>query len=60
MEIVRLLVNYINMYPDQRFSQILQNLEIIEDLDLIESFYEESEETLKRLKRCMASQGDLK
>ena len=64
MEIVRLMVNYINMNPDQRFCQILQNLEILEDdgdygeKGLIDSFYEEFTTTLERVKNTLRGKHD--
>ena len=57
MEIVRLMVNYINMNPDQRFTQIIQNLNVVEydaDLDILKDNYnEESKVTLKRVKNTL-------
>lgn len=42
-EIIRLLSNIIDRYPDLRFNQILSSLSILPDRD----FYDESETTLR-------------
>lgn len=62
MEIIRLLVNVINMYPELRFGQILQATEVVRlQRDMVlskpylsDNFYEESEDTLERLKERIA------
>jgi hypothetical protein len=55
MEIVRLIINYINMNPDQRFTQIIQNLDIVEydgDSNMLrDNYHEESKDTLERIKK---------
>lgn len=64
MEIVRLIVNYINMYPDQRFGQILMNLDIIknqgpyETMESAKKFYEEPTDTLERVKNTLRGKYD--
>lgn len=60
MEIIRLLANYVNMYPDMRLGQALQALEVIQKegdengLFLADNFYEEPQVTLERVKKIMA------
>lgn len=46
-EILNILADLIEEYPDWRFHQLLQNVRIE---DFSDRFYEESRETLKRLK----------
>lgn len=46
-EILNILIDLIEKYPDWRFHQLLQNVRIE---DFSDRFYEESRETLKRLK----------
>lgn len=46
-EILNILADLIEKYPDWRFHQLLQNVRIE---DFSDRFYEESRETLKRLK----------
>lgn len=62
MEIVRLIVNYINMNPDQRFTQIIQNLNIVEydgDSDMLrDNYHEESKDTLERIKNTLRGKHD--
>lgn len=53
MEIIRLLVNIINMYPDQRFGQLLVNYKVIEDDG--DTFFKESEESLRNLKESLSN-----
>jgi hypothetical protein len=61
MEIVRLLLNFINMNPEQRFGQILMNLNIVqrdnESGKLVNNFYEEPEKTLERVKETLRGLG---
>ena len=61
-ELIKLLAGYSEQYPDQRFSQILQNLWIVKperpahpDLGISwqNEFYMESEDLLKRVVRKM-------
>lgn len=60
MEIIRLLANYVNMYPDMRLGQALQALEIVQQEEvegqiyLEDNYYEESVITLERVKKIMA------
>ena len=57
MEIVRLLVNYINDNPDQRFGQILRNVGVVVDYwneqemkkDWMNHFNEEPQAMLDRM-----------
>lgn len=62
MEIVRLIVNYINMNPDQRFTQIIQNLDIVEydgDSNMLrDNYHEESKDTLERIKNTLRGKHD--
>lgn len=61
MEIIRLLVNYINMCPDQRFGQVLRNAGVIidwrdEELHIIKwnnHFFEEPREMLTRVQKTL-------
>lgn len=61
MEIVRLIVNYLNMHPDLRFSQALVNLDVSFDLSKEMGLYsghvleynEEPEVTLERVKKAL-------
>lgn len=46
-EILNILTELVEEYPDWRFHQLLQNVRIE---DFSDRFYEESRETLKRLK----------
>lgn len=46
-EILNILTDLVEEYPDWRFHQLLQNVRIE---DFSDKFYEESVETLKRLK----------
>ena len=46
-EILNILTELVEEYPDLRFHQLLQNVRIE---DFSDKFYEESVETLKRLK----------
>jgi hypothetical protein len=61
IEIVRLLLNYINMNPEQRFGQVLMNLKIVqrdnESGKLVNNFYEEPEKTLERVKETLRGLG---
>ena len=47
-ELLELLTEYITKYPDQRFGQMLVNLNLTGDV-----FYEESNVTLNRVKSIM-------
>ena len=62
MEIVRLLVNLINMHPDMRFGQLLQMAGIVlydeERKVLLDNFYEESTHTLDKVKAIMGNRSD--
>jgi hypothetical protein len=62
MEIVRLIVNYINTNPDQRFTQIIQNLDIVEydgDSNMLrDNYHEESKDTLERIKNTLRGKHD--
>jgi hypothetical protein len=62
MEIVRLIINYINMNPDQRFTQIIQNLDIVEydgDSNMLrDNYHEESKDTLERIKNTLRGKHD--
>lgn len=60
MEIIRLLVNYINENPDQRFSQVLLNLGAVTyDMTLpgasvwLNEFYKEPLAVLERMKKMV-------
>jgi hypothetical protein len=61
VEIVRLLLNYINMNPEQRFGQVLMNLKIVQRDNksgkLVNNFYEEPEKTLERVKETLRGLG---
>jgi hypothetical protein len=67
MEIIRLLVNCINMAPDQRFGQLLRNTGVI--IDRMESgdnspkwmnhFNEEPQAMLERMKKEIAKWNTL-
>ena len=46
-EILNILADLVEKFPDWRFHQLLQNVKIE---DFSDKFYEESRETLKRLK----------
>lgn len=46
-EILNILTDLVEKYPEWRFHQLLQNVRIE---DFADKFYEESRETLKRLK----------
>lgn len=35
MEIIRLLVNYINQHPDQRWGQVLRNTGCVQDFTML-------------------------
>jgi len=52
VRIVEILTNAIEMYPDQRFGQIMRNLDVIEEINESvwkDEFYLESEELLERV-----------
>jgi hypothetical protein len=51
LEILRLIHEYVEAYPDQRFSQILQNMDVI--VTLQDEYYMESEELLKRVAKSV-------
>ena len=54
--IISELSRIVEKYPDWRFHQILQNVEInvkLNNRGLIDFWYEESEDTLKRLITCL-------
>lgn len=60
IELIEILTEYVNMYPDMRFGQILQNFGFIKPnrpanpermIDWQNEFYVESDEILKRVKR---------
>ena len=46
-ELLKLVSTVVEMYPDWRFQQVLWNMSITDGTD---KFYEESVETLKRVK----------
>lgn len=57
LEILRMLKEYLEIYPDVRFSQALNNLGIVKSKEGIgggiyieDTFYEESKDTLTRIK----------
>ena len=54
-EILNKLYAVVEQHPDWRFHQILQNLHInlrdVTEFKCLDQFYEESEETLERIKR---------
>jgi hypothetical protein len=56
-EILNKLYAIVEKHPDWRFHQILQNLDInlrdVATLRCFDQFYEESEETLKRVKQMV-------
>ena len=56
-EILNLLSAAVEQYPDQRFHQILQNLHInlrdVTEFKCLDQFYEESEDTLDRIKQMI-------
>jgi hypothetical protein len=66
MEIIRLLVNAINMYPDMRFGQLIQSFDVVKKEEtngkvyISDSFYEESVDTLRRIKKAMGGPCDQK
>jgi hypothetical protein len=53
LEIIRLIHAYAETYPDQRFGQILQNIDVVRRSKsastLEDEYYLESEELLKRV-----------
>jgi hypothetical protein len=53
LEIIRLIYAYVENYPDQRFGQILQNIDVVRRSKsastLEDEYYLESEELLKRV-----------
>lgn len=62
-KILSILSDTVDQHPDWRFHQILQNLYInlkdtndgvVSENKCLDQFYEESEETLKRIKRMAA------
>lgn len=57
-KILSILSDIIEQHPDWRFHQILQNLHIslrdVTEFKCLDQFYEESEETLERIKRMAA------
>lgn len=53
-QILKTIEAYVEAFPNQRFNQLLQNLEVVIP-GHSDQFYEESAETLKRLaKKCKA------
>lgn len=56
-EILNILYAIVEKHPDWRFHQILQNLDVnirdVKTLRCLDQFYEESEETLKRVKQMV-------
>lgn len=56
-EILNTLYAIVERYPDWRFHQILQNLQInlreVTEFKCLDQFYEESEETLERVKQMV-------
>ena len=56
-KILNLLSAAVEQYPDWRFHQILQNLQInlrdVTEFKCHDQFYEESEETLDRIKQMV-------
>ena len=47
-EIVRIIAEEVEKYPDWRFHQILQNINV-NKTPAVDQWYEESEDTLKRV-----------
>lgn len=62
IDIVRLLLNFINTNPDQRLGQALINLGIVErnkeNNNLSNLYYEEPDETLERVKKALRGAGN--
>jgi hypothetical protein len=58
-EILNKLYAIVEKHPDWRFHQILQNLDInlrdVATLRCFDQFYEESEETLERINKCLSN-----
>lgn len=51
-QILDLISKYIDQHPDQRFGQIISNLDIIrtnKSGNIVDPFYEESKTTLERM-----------
>lgn len=46
--ILKILSEYVEAYPQQRFNQLLQNTRVVVP-HLVDQFYEESTETLSRM-----------
>ena len=46
--ILKILSEYVEAYPQQRFNQLLQNTRVVAP-HLVDQFYEESTETLSRM-----------
>jgi hypothetical protein len=61
-EILNLLRAAVEQHPDWRFHQILQNLDVnlrdVATLKCFDQFYEESEETLERVKHMAAARQE--
>lgn len=47
-QILKILSEFVEAYPQQRFNQLLQNTRVVVP-NLIDQFYEESTETLSRM-----------
>jgi hypothetical protein len=58
-EILNKLYAIVEQHPDWRFHQILQNLDVnlrdVATLRCFDQFYEESEETLERINKCLSN-----
>jgi hypothetical protein len=56
-EILNILYAIVEKHPDWRFHQILQNLQInlreVTEFKCLDQFYEDSEETLERVKQMV-------
>lgn len=61
-KLIKVLEKLVEAYPDWRFGQILFNAQFIirkeNSLDIKDPFYEESEETLERIKSIINTDED--
>lgn len=56
-KIIRILTECVELWPDLRFQQILQNVGIVKPHE--DSFFEESENTFKKLESLKALSKDI-
>jgi hypothetical protein len=61
-KLIKVLEKLVEAYPDWRFGQILFNAQFVirkeNSLDIKDPFYEESEETLERIKSIINTDED--